>query len=63
MHIVLPWQPASVRVNYESFSNRYNGIYSSAMLSEGFNFKITSDSFNLRWELFVASPKREESTG
>ena len=48
MNIVLPWQPISTRVNYESFSNRYNSIDSLAMFSDGLNFKITSDSFNLR---------------
>ena len=37
------------KVNYESLSNRCNGIDSLAMLSDGFNFKITSDSFILRW--------------
>ena len=49
MHFVLSWQPISARVNYESFSNINNGIDSLEILSEGFNFKITSDSFNLRW--------------
>ena len=47
--IVLPWPPISTRVNYESFSNRYNGRDSLAMLTDSLTFKITSDSFNLRW--------------
>ena len=66
MHIVLPWQLISTRVNYELFSNRYDGIDSFAMLSDGLNFKITSDSFNLRWSLFVEFPikeKQKESNG
>ena len=62
----LPWQPISTRVNYKSFSNRFYGIDFSTMLSYKFNFKITSDSFNLRWQLFVAFPIKgntEESFG
>ena len=59
MHVVLPWQPVSTGVNYESFY-RYNGTDSLAVLSDGLNFKITSDSFNLRWQLFVAFPIKEK---
>ena len=48
-HIVLLWQPISKRVNYETFINRYNSMDSQAMLIDGFNFKITRDSFKSRW--------------
>ena len=36
-------QPISIRVNYESFANRCNGIDSLAMLKDGLTFKITSE--------------------
>ena len=45
----------STRVNYESFSNKHDGIDSSAKLSDGFTFKISIYE--------VAKEKQKESAG
>ena len=61
MHIVSPWQPISTRVNYESFSNRINGIDSLVMLSDGFNFNpfMSMQSKSMDWFLYDNGLRRE----
>ena len=47
-----------------SLSNKYEGIDSLALLSDGLNFNINSDSFNFKWKLLEAlavKVKQEES--